>query len=222
MEFWDNQHSSFKLRKTRRVLLITKIWPRIVPLSLPCHPESGCMSPGQWKEIRVEDARWRVLGRIWLAFVSILHVCLLILLFFPSLAISLCRFNSNWNIVENFLQLECRIVKLCLSVLLDYFMGGQLRVGLVTPCSLSSLLVLFCPFSVIEASSPSPQCGPEQPQVQILVTDWFLESWWKATSGVPGGEERDLASLCNSLQLIHPVSFFLESTYYLTLADAVR
>lgn len=81
----------------------------------------------------------------------------------------------------------------------------------------------FCPLSITSySSSLSPQSAEEHPHLQILVADWFLESWWEAISNVLCGGECNLASLYNPLQLIHWMSLFLESTYYLTRADAIR
>lgn len=85
------------------------------------------------------------------------------------------------------------------------------------PSSFSSFL-----FNSLSISIWSLWSREEQPHVWILAADWFLESWCEDTSNMPGGGECDLASLYNPLQLSHRMSLFLKSTYYLTIADAIR
>lgn len=118
------------------------------------------------------------------------------------------------------------LIKLCISVFSNFFIKLSLEHIWVTIRAVASLLF----FLILSVSSHTPpltlwtslQSREEQPHVWILVADWFLESWCEATSNMPGVGECDLASLCNPLQLSHRMSLFFKSTYYLTLADAIR
>lgn len=221
-----------------------KIWPWVLPFPSPhMHPprlQRLCVSLGWWKRNRGWNGgrqRRKSTQRCACPFfmfagASQLMLCLSFPIHEFYLYLKTAEISQKISPI-----LKCRIIrwlwliKLCLSVFSDFF-KEQILIGVhIWVCQLSPTHTfhIFPSFlfnsalSIISYfSSPSPQSTEEHPHIQILVADWFLESWWEATSSMPGGGECNLASLHNPLKLIHRMSLFLKSTYYLTWADAIR